>query len=509
MNAAHDVGPSSVSMRDLVATMQSPPAADGDATAAWRAAAQAAIRAPSLDSLTRTLAPGVERLPLYDQIQPVALPRQAAAARALRGDWDIRALIDADQQAGLTRTADVTREALRVAREAGATSASWTPFGDDALTTLVEALVEADEVDFPVYIEVGPRASRWLQARVGGGVGKRGGVVAAPLAALARDGALPCSLDDCWDDLAACLRDPAGRDFDLVSFSALPAHEAGASVTLSLAFAFAQLAETARAMQARGLAAEAWIGRSWLQLGIDGDAMINTAMVRAARACALRMQVALGVDPNAQGPKISCLTTRTGLSALDPWTNLLRASAEGIAAAVGGADAITCTPWDAALGVSDASAQRLALTSQAVLAREGHLGAVADPTAGAYAIESWTDQIAQSAWSRWQAIEAQGGLASVLRSGTLQAEIKAERDETQRAVDSGGKRMVGANTSPARGAQLPSRPDRFARGSADQSAPLRCDALPRIRWTMALEQTAAQSANAGAAAKATEADDER
>ncbi len=504
MTTASPAAPSAVSMRGLAAAA---PARAGDQDdAAWREAAKAAIRASSLDALTRSLVPGVDRLPLYDRDVAVALPAAAQQAWAARGGWDIRAAIDADQQAGLADAATAIRDAVRVAREAGAGSASWTPAHDDALATVATALAEADAAGFPVYLEVGPLASRWLSARAGHG----GAVLAAPLAALASDGALPCSLDACWDDLAASLRDPRGRGLDLVSCSALPAHEAGASVTTAIAFALAQLAETARALDARGVGPDAWLGRTWLQLGVDGDALVGIAAVRAARLCLLRIQAALGADLRT-GPRIACVTTRTGLSALDPWTNVLRASAEAVAAAVGGADAITCTPWDAALGVSDVGAQRLALTSQAVLAREGHLGAVADPAAGAYAIETWTQQIAEAAWVRWQVIEAEGGLAAALLAGSVQAAIATEHAATQHAVDSGAKRLVGANASPARGAQVPTRPPRAARGRDDAGAAVRCTPLPRIRWTEALERAAAANAAGASAAPADtqEADDAR
>jgi methylmalonyl-CoA mutase len=76
---------------------------------------------------------------------------------------------------------------------------------------------------------------------------------------------------------------------------------------------------------------------------------------------------------------------------------------------------------------------------------EAHLGRVADPAAGSGYVEALTDQIARAAWSRFQAIEARGGLIEALASGHVAAEVEAARAARDAA---GQPRIVGVTAFP-------------------------------------------------------------
>ena len=71
----------------------------------------------------------------------------------------------------------------------------------------------------------------------------------------------------------------------------------------------------------------------------------------------------------------------------DPWVNMLRTTVAGLSAGVGGADAVTVLPFDAALGVPDAFARRIARNTQSVLLEESHLSKVIDPAGGSWYVE--------------------------------------------------------------------------------------------------------------------------
>ena len=75
----------------------------------------------------------------------------------------------------------------------------------------------------------------------------------------------------------------------------------------------------------------------------------------------------------------------------DPHGNIVRGTIAALAAAVGGADAVTVLPFSAALGIPDAFARRIARNTQTILIEEANLHRVADPAAGSGAIESLTD----------------------------------------------------------------------------------------------------------------------
>ncbi len=76
----------------------------------------------------------------------------------------------------------------------------------------------------------------------------------------------------------------------------------------------------------------------------------------------------------------------------DPWVNMLRTTVACFAAAVGGADAVTVLPFDAALGLPDDLARRIARNTQSILHDESSLGRVLDAAGGSWYVETLTDR---------------------------------------------------------------------------------------------------------------------
>ena len=86
------------------------------------------------------------------------------------------------------------------------------------------------------------------------------------------------------------------------------------------------------------------------------------------------------------------------MSRYDPWVNMLRTTVAAFAAGVGGADAVTVLPFDSPLGRPDAFGRRIARNTSAVLVDEAHLGRVADPAGGSFAVEKLTHDFCLAAW---------------------------------------------------------------------------------------------------------------
>ena len=57
------------------------------------------------------------------------------------------------------------------------------------------------------------------------------------------------------------------------------------------------------------------------------------------------------------------------------------------AAGVGGADAVTVAPFDAALGLPTPFSRRIARNTQALLVEESHVARVIDPAGGSWYVE--------------------------------------------------------------------------------------------------------------------------
>ncbi|HEY3739730.1 MAG TPA: methylmalonyl-CoA mutase family protein [Bryobacteraceae bacterium] len=86
-------------------------------------------------------------------------------------------------------------------------------------------------------------------------------------------------------------------------------------------------------------------------------------------------------------------TSRWHATAYDPHMNLVRGTTEAMAAIIGGCDALIVRPFTEARGSTDEFAERLALNTQLLLRDESYFGAVADPAAGSWYIESLTEQL--------------------------------------------------------------------------------------------------------------------
>jgi methylmalonyl-CoA mutase len=104
---------------------------------------------------------------------------------------------------------------------------------------------------------------------------------------------------------------------------------------------------------------------------------------------------------------------------------MIRLTAAGFGAAVGGADAVVLGTFTDALGLPTAFARRQSRNAQLVLMEEAHVGRVADPAAGAGYVEAMTDQMARAAWALLQDIERQGGIIAALTSGWIADQVAA------------------------------------------------------------------------------------
>lgn len=137
---------------------------------------------------------------------------------------------------------------------------------------------------------------------------------------------------------------------------------------------------------------------------------------------------------------IHATTALWNKSALDLHNNLLRATAEALAAAIGGANTIAVR--------TDGIDPHLARNILHILAEESHLNTVADPAAGSWYIEALTTMLASEAWKRFQQIEAAGGFPTFHLSGALDQALEASRKAKEAAYATRRATLVGVNNYP-------------------------------------------------------------
>jgi methylmalonyl-CoA mutase len=202
---------------------------------------------------------------------------------------------------------------------------------------------------------------------------------------------------------------------------------------------------------------------------------------------------ACGAPARAGAQRQHAVTSPVMMTRRDPWVNMLRTTVAALAAGTGGADAVTVLPFDAALGLPDGFARRIARNTSAILLEESHLGRVVDPAGGSWYVERLTDDLARAAWAWFQEIERAGGLEAALRSGLVGERLAATWERRSAALARRKEPVTGVSEFP----DPAERP--LTREPAPQPP---SGGLPRVRRDEAFEalrvRTDAHTAVAGA-----------
>jgi methylmalonyl-CoA mutase len=383
---------------------------------------------------------GIRVEPLYPKAEAPLQP-----ARAQPGRWRIAQRMDHPDPAEANRLALLDLEggadALTVAL-AGAPTARGFGLRAGTVEELDRAL-QGVMLDFiHLSVETAPFAGRAAAALVGALIERRGHDPAAlsveigldPLGDMARTGLLPAPAETLMADTAETLRELRARGFagPQLRVDGRPWHEAGASEAQELAAMLAAGVAMMRGLEANGVALdEARAALAFVAVA-DADEFLTIAKLRALRRLWARVEAACGLER--KPIRLTAETAWRMTTRQDPWVNMLRATVAAFSAALGGADAVSVLPFTAALGLPDAFARRVARNTQLVLMEEGQLWRVADPAAGAGGFEALTDELCGAAWSLFQGIEAEGGLAASLQAGLVQGRVASVAAERARAV---------------------------------------------------------------------------
>lgn len=217
-------------------------------------------------------------------------------------------------------------------------------------------------------------------------------------------------------------------------------HEAGAHAIQELGYGIAAGVERLASLASAKPVDEAAREIEFV-FAVGPSYFIEIAKLRAARL--LWAQAVSAFKPKSNEAccmRLHVRTPRRNKSILDPNTNLLRATTEALSAIIGGCDKLTVDPF----GFDS----HLALNIQRILREESHLDAVADPAGGSYYIESLTDAIARDAWKLFQQVEAEGGYAKAISSGSVDRALAETRAARDKAMSSRRRSLVGVNNYP-------------------------------------------------------------
>lgn len=341
--------------------------------------------------------------------------------------WDVR-------QRHSDPDPDVTREAVMADLENGVSSL-WLTVGRGGLP-----LGSLDHVLRDVYLDLAPvvldagadteaAAEEFLTVIAGRGVlpeEVQGNLGADPIGLRARTG----DLGDGPLDLALvarlarrCLADAPG--VRAVTVDATGYHDAGGSDAEELGASLATGLAYLRALTGAGLDLEQAFDQLDFRYAASADQFLTIAKFRAARRLWARVGEVCGLDGDGkqQGQRQHAVTSSAMMSRRDPWVNLLRTTLACFGAGVGGAGAVTVQPFDAALGLPDGFARRIARNTSSLLVMESHVARVIDPAGGSWYVERLTDDLATSAWAWFTEIERHGGIVAALESGLVERRL--------------------------------------------------------------------------------------
>jgi len=233
--------------------------------------------------------------------------------------------------------------------------------------------------------------------------------------------------------------------------------DAGASAVEELGCSLAAGVAYLRALTDGGLTVDEAFGQLEFRYSASADQFTTIAALRAARRLWDRVGEVSGAAPGARGQHQHAVTSSVMTTRRDPWVNMLRTTVACFAAGVGGADAVTVQPFDAALGLPDSFARRIARNTQSLLVEEGHLGRVLDPAGGSWYVESLTDSLARAAWDWFTEIERAGGLAAALDSGLVRDRIATAWDARTKRLATRADAITGVSEFPNLTEKLPHR----------------------------------------------------
>jgi methylmalonyl-CoA mutase len=225
-------------------------------------------------------------------------------------------------------------------------------------------------------------------------------------------------------------------------------HERGAGDVQEVGWVMARAATWLRTLTDAGIPVAEAAGLLELRLAATDEQFVTIAKLRAVRRLWARMLELSDCEP--VPARIHAVTSRPMTSRYDPHVNMLRATVAAFAAGVGGADSVTVVPFDSPLGEPDEFGRRIARNTSSLLLAESHVGRVADPAGGAWAVERLTDDLAVAAWEELGRIEAEGDEAFEQRM----ADTVARRDVE---VAHRTRPLTGLTEFPHLGETLPER----------------------------------------------------
>ncbi len=223
--------------------------------------------------------------------------------------------------------------------------------------------------------------------------------------------------------------------------------ETGGDAAQEVGYTFANAIAYLDEVTARGLPIDAVAPTLFTFLSVGIEVLDEIAKLRAARRVwAHLMRDRYGArDPRSSQLRIFAFTAGSSFTAQQPLNNVVRASLEALAAALGGVQTLHVSAYDEALGVPTEAAATLALRTQQIVAFESGVAEVVDPLGGAPEIEARTDHAERRIRDVLGDVERRGGALACIESGHFGRELADAAYHRTQAVERGDRVVIGVN----------------------------------------------------------------
>ncbi|MEK7381986.1 MAG: methylmalonyl-CoA mutase family protein, partial [Elusimicrobiota bacterium] len=236
--------------------------------------------------------------------------------------------------------------------------------------------------------------------------------------------------------------------FHPISISGYHIREAGSDAVQEVAFTFANAEVYIKSLLERGIGIDDLGPKLAFFFGCHNHFLEEIAKFRAARRVWARvMRDDFGAnDPKSQALRFHVQTCGSTLTSRQPHNNAMRVAWQALAAVLGGAQSLHTNSFDEALALPSEESASLALRTQQILAHETGVADTVDPVAGAWAIESLTDELDKRVTTTLARIRAEGGMLKLIDAEVPQREIQERAYAYQRDIEEGRRKIVGVNT---------------------------------------------------------------
>lgn len=235
--------------------------------------------------------------------------------------------------------------------------------------------------------------------------------------------------------------------WNTISISGYHIREAGSTAAQEVAFTLANGKAYVKAAQEKGLDINVFGKRLSFFFNAHNNLFEEVAKFRAARRMWAHIMKELGAtDPKAMMLRFHTQTGGSTLTAQQPMNNISRVTIQTVAAVLGGTQSLHTNGYDEALSLPTEDAARTALRTQQIVAFESGIADTVDPLAGSFFVEQLTNEMEQKANEIMSVVEGMGGSVEAIESGYMQEQIARSAYAYQRAIEEGGKIIVGVNT---------------------------------------------------------------